>query len=222
MLYPFYNRHVHLTASTMSVLLALASMLNHGIFEIRQGFTATDGFFIEAISKADRFWLHGTEGAFTLVPNFLVTGVIVLLLGLALILFALRYLSGPKGAWILLLFFVLLTLFGGGIGHLVVFLPTWAFATRIHAPLRWYEEKIPAGVRGIGSRLWLASLIAACFSWLVVMELGIFGYFPGLSDPDTILNVVFLFLPATTALLSLAFFCAMAKDLEMRHRSASN
>lgn len=200
----------------MSVFLALASMFNHGIFEIRQGFTATEGYFIEAIGRADRFWIHGTEGAFTILPNFLVTGIIVVLLGIALILFAVKYLSVPRGATILLGFFVLLTLFGGGIGHLVVFLPTWGFTTRIHAPLHRYEKTIPRGMRMMLSRSWLFFLIATCFSWLVVMELGIFGYFPGLSDPDTILNIVFIILPATTVLLSLTFCCAMARDLEAR------
>lgn len=48
------------------------------------------------------------------------------------------------------------------------------------------------------------------------MQLGIFGYVPGVDDPDTILNVVFLFLLTTTLLLSLAFICAMAKDLSER------
>lgn len=211
-----YNRHVHITASTISVLLALAGLLNHGIFEIRQGFTSTNGFFIEAISRADRFWYHGNEAAFTILPNFLLTGIGVVIISLALIIFAVKYLSVPKGARILLGFFVLLTLFGGGVGHLVVSLPTWGFATRIHAPLSWYEKNFSKGVRMTLSKFWLFSLITACLSWLVVMELGVFGYFPGLSEPDVILNVVFIFLLATTALLSLAFLCAMAKDLQAR------
>ncbi|WP_345977541.1 hypothetical protein [Sulfurimonas sp. HSL3-7] len=211
-----YNRHVHLTASAMSVLLGLAAMLNHGIFEIRQGFTATDGLFIEAISMEDRFWSYGTEGAFTLVPNFLITGIIIVAISLALIIFAFKYLSVPKGAGILLAFFIGLTLFGGGLGHLIVSLPTWAFATRIHAPLDWYGKKMPERVRLILSKLWAVFLIAACFSWLAVMYLGVFGYIPGLRDPDTILHIVFLFLLATTALISLAFMCAMAKDVQDR------
>jgi hypothetical protein len=72
-------------------------------------------------------------------------------------------------------------------------------------------------VRNILAGSWLFFLTAACFTWLVVMELGIFGYFPGLSDPDTILNVVFIFLFSTTALLGFAFIAAMAKDIEARN-----
>lgn len=211
-----YNRHVHMAAATMSVLLALAGILNHGIFEIRQGFNPTNGLFIEAISESDRFWFYGTEAAFTIIPNFLLTGLMVTVVGVGLIIFSLKYLALAWGSRILLAFFVLLTLFGGGIGHLVVSLPTWAFATRIHAPLNLVEKYIPKRIRQSAARLWLLFLLAACCSWITVMQLGIFGYVPGVDDPDTILNVVFLFLLATTLLLSLAFICAMAKDLSGR------
>lgn len=212
----FYNRHVYLTAVVMSILLALAAMFNHGVFEIRQGLTSTNGFYIEAISEADRFWYYGNESAFTLVHNFLLTGIIVVVLSLALIVFSIKYLSEPKRTNILLLFFVLLTLFGGGIGHLVVSLPTWAFATRIRRSLDWYENNVSKGLRIKLARLWLFFLAAASFTWLMVMQLGVFGYFPGLSDPDIILNIVFFFLLMTTVFLCLAFICAMAKDLQER------
>jgi hypothetical protein len=201
--------------STISVFLALAGLLNHGIFEIRQGNTPTNSFFIEAISKADRFWIYGTEGAFTIVPNFLVTGVLVVVISLAIIIFAIKYLSVPNGARILLALFVLLTIFGGGIGHLVVSLPACMYATQIHKPLGWFEKNIPNKLPNYLSKFWLYLLIVTCIAWLVVMQLGIFGYVPVLSDPDTILSIVFLF--ATTVLLSLSFLSAMAKDLQKRY-----
>jgi hypothetical protein len=51
------------------------------------------------------------------------------------------------------------------------------------------------------------------------MELGIFGYFPGQSDPDTILNIVFVFLFAAVILANITFICGFAKDLEERNTS---
>ena len=73
----YYNQKTRITASTIGVLLGIAGLLNHGIFEVLQGNTPTNGFFIEAIGKANRFWVHGTEGAFTIIPNFLVASQIV-------------------------------------------------------------------------------------------------------------------------------------------------
>ena len=82
-----YNSRVRITASVIGVLLGLSGMLNHGIFEILQGNTPTNGYFIEAIGEAQRYWVHGTEAAITLVPNFLATGILAVLAGLAVIAF---------------------------------------------------------------------------------------------------------------------------------------
>jgi hypothetical protein len=78
---------------------------------------------------------------------------------------------------------VLLTLVGGGIGHILLYMPTWALATRIHKPLDWWEKHMPVRLRKICSALWIYSLAATVISWLILMELGIFGYFPGQNSP---------------------------------------
>jgi hypothetical protein len=44
-----------------------SGIINHGLFEILQGNNSTNGFFIEAIGDANRFWVHGTEAAFTIL-----------------------------------------------------------------------------------------------------------------------------------------------------------
>ena len=46
------------------------------------------------------------------------------------------------------------------------------------------------------------------------MEMGIFGYFPGIEDPDTVLNIVFGFLVASAILACTTFICAFAADIE--------
>ena len=67
----FYNQKTRITTSVIGTLLGMAGFLNHGIFEILQGNNPTNGLYIEAIGKQHRFWLYGTEGAFTLIPNLL-------------------------------------------------------------------------------------------------------------------------------------------------------
>jgi len=212
----YINMHTRQTASVMGFLLGMAGIANHGIFAIRQGNNPTGGFFIEAIGPADRFWVHGTEGAFTLVHNYLLTGICATVAGLGIILWSLKFLGNKHGATILLLLFILLTLLGGGIGHIVIFLPTWAYATRIHSSLSWWEKKSSAGTRKALGKLWIWSLAATVFAWIMVMEMGIFGFFPGLSDPDAVLNVVFIFLFASLALLNVTFITAIARDIEAR------
>jgi len=48
------------------------------------------------------------------------------------------------------------------------------------------------------------------------MELGIFGYFPGQSDPEVIMNIVWVFLLSTVVLANLAFVSAFAGDIGER------
>lgn len=207
------NQKTGITASAIGVMLGMAGILNHGIFEIMQGFTPTDGFFIEAISEEHRFWVHGTEAAFTLVPNFLITGILAVIAGSALIVWSLKYMRTRHGATGFLLLGIFLVLVGGGIGFVLVFIPAWAFATRIRKPLDWWRRILPTRFVHVLSTLWIFSLVVTIVVWLLVMELGIFGYWPGLTNPDAILQIVFLLLFSTAALTCFSFLCAMAADI---------
>jgi len=212
----YSNQKTRITASIIGVLLGIAGFVNHGIFEVLQGNNPTNGFFVEAISESNRFWIHGTEAAVTIIPNFLVTGICVMLVSLAIILWYLKYIQVKHGATVFLSLLILLTLVGGGIGHIILFLPTWAYATRINKSLDWWKDILPERLRKALSKLWIYGLAATSISWLIVMELGIFGYFPGQTHPDTLLNIVFVFLFSTVILASLTFICGFARDIEER------
>lgn len=210
----YFNKKTRTTASVLGVLLGLAGIFNHGLFEILQGNRSTNGFFIEAIGEAHRYWIHGTEAAFTIIHNFLITGICAVLAGLAIVLWSVRYIHVKHGTTVFLLLLILLTLVGGGIGYILVFVPTWAFATRINKPLNWWRKILPVRLRKILAALWIYSLSATAISWLILMEMGIFGYFPVIKDPDTVLNVVFGFLFASAILACFTFICAFAGDIE--------
>jgi hypothetical protein len=217
----YYNQKTRITASVTGVLLGISGLINHGFFEVLQGNTPTDGFFIEAISEANRFWVHGTEAAFTLIPNFLVTGIFVVLVSLAIILWSIKYLQVKHGSTVFLSLLVVLTLVGGGIGYIVLFIPTWAYATRIDKSLDWWKKTFSARLRKTLSKLWMFGLAATSISWLIVMELGIFGYFPGQTNPDTVLIIVFVFLFSTVVLANFTFICGFARDIEERKSEVS-
>ena len=218
----YYNQKTRITASIIGVLLGIAGIINHGLFEILQGNTPTNGIFIEAIGEANRFWVHGTEGAFTIIPNFLATGICVILVGSAIILWSIKYIHVKHGVTIFLMLLILLAFVGGGIGYLILLLPTWAYATRIHKSLDWWRNKLPARLRKGLSKLWIYGLATTSISWLIVLELGIFGYFPGQTNPDTILNIVFVFLFSTVILANFTFVCGFARDIEERELELSS
>jgi hypothetical protein len=212
----YYNQKTRITASKIGILLGIGGFINHGIFEVLQGNTPTNGFFIEAIGEENRFWVHGTEAAFTLIPNFLVTGIFVMLASLAIILWSVKYIQVKHGATVFLSLLILLTLVGGGIGHIILFLPTWAYTTRINKSLDWWKKLLSERFIKALSKLWIYGLAATSILWLIVMELGIFGYIPGQTNSDTILNIVFVFLFSTVILANLTFIFGFARDIEER------
>jgi hypothetical protein len=131
------NRATKIIVSTISIILAIAGMV-HGFFEILQGNTPTGGLIIQAIGDEQQMWLYGTEEAFTIIPNFLITGILTIIVSLAIIIWSASYLQTKRGAAVFLLLFVVLFLVGGGIAAQVVFVPiTWAVATRINKPLNF-------------------------------------------------------------------------------------
>ena len=211
-----YNKYTRVTAATFSILIGMGGIFNHGLFEVLQGNNSTNSFFIEAIGKANRYWIHGTEGAFTIIPNFLITGILVISVGLAIIVWSVKFIHKEHGSSVLLSLFFLLTIFGGGIGHIILFLPTWAYSTRINRSLQWYKKILTGQMRKVLSGLWIYCLATTSVLWILVMELGIWGRFPGQSDPDIILNLVFVFLFSSVILANCAFICGFAKDIEER------
>jgi hypothetical protein len=199
----------------------MAGLINHGIFEIMQGYQPTGGFFIEAIGESHRFWKYGTEGAITIIPNFLLTGIMVLITSIAIIIWAAKHIDQKNGAKYLLILFILLTLFGGGLGHIILFLPTWAYTTRINKSLNWWSKILTGKLRKFLSYFWLPSLLLTSIFWIIVMQLGIFGYFPGETDPEVILNIVFLFLILTVLFANITFICGFAGDILARESASS-
>ncbi len=141
------NRALKTIVSTIGILLGVSG-INHGFFEVLQGNTSTPGLIIQAIGPAQRYWVHGTEEALTLIPNFLITGLLSIAVGLTIILWSARGLHTKHGATIFILLFLLLLLVGGGIGQVVFFLPAWAFATLINKPLTGWQKVLPPVFRG--------------------------------------------------------------------------
>ena len=147
------NPETRTTTAVLGVMLAIAGF-HHGVLEIIQGNQSTGSLFFMAVVPGQLMWPEGTEGAFTLIPNFLMTGVVACIVALAAAAFAWVYLERPYAPLIFLLLFVLLTLVGGGIGHIAFFIPVWAYATRIDKPLTGWRKIIPVGARATLARLW--------------------------------------------------------------------
>ena len=207
------NHAIQTIVATLGVIFGISGM-GHGFFEALQGNTATNGYVIDAIGEANRMWLHGNEPAFTIIPNFLITGIAAMLVGVAVIIWSGGFLHKRHASLIFLSLFILLFLVGGGIAQVIFFTIGWALSTRIRKPLNWWRKVLPAGMRRFLSKLWRPLLIASSLSILYTMQIGIFGFVPGVSDPDSIIMVMVSTLGVGLLFLILAFISGCDHDID--------
>jgi hypothetical protein len=214
------NRATRIIVSTIGVVLGIAGF-NHGFFETLQGNTPTTGLIISAIGEEQRMWLYGGEEAFTIVPNFLITGLLAMVVSLAIIIWSVGFIQTKYGPTIFLLLFMTLFLVGGGIGQVLYFLPTWAVATRINKPLTWWEQVLPSKLRKPLGNAWPFTLTVAVICFSLALAIAITGYVPGLSDPDQILNIDWGLLGLAGILMLVSFVSGFAYDIEARQVGSS-
>ena len=123
-------RATRVIASTAGVLCGISG-LEHGFFETLQGSTAPNALLISAIGPAQRFWPGGAETALTIVPNFLVTGILAMIASLMVILWSAAFIQRKHGALIFLALSLVQFLVGGGFAQILLVPIIAAGATQI-------------------------------------------------------------------------------------------
>jgi len=204
--------------STLGVLLGLSS-IDHGILETLQGNRPTPGYLVKALGPGHSWtlWREGAEPAFTLVHNFLLTGVLATVCGLLLIMWSLRSLRRGRGATTFLLLSVASFLVGGGLAQVLLFTLNWAVATRMRASLGFWRWWMPPFLRRALAGLWPWTLAAGALLFLAALEIAGWGYFPGLAPDTEILTAVLWRLAAAIIFaFVLSILCAFAYDIERR------
>jgi hypothetical protein len=199
-------------ASMFGVCVGVSG-LDHGLFEALQGNTATPGLIVQAIGPAQRMWIHGTEEAFTIVPNFLATGVASMVVGAVTIAWSVGFIDRPNGSRVLLLLGGLMFLVGGGIGMLPFLVLAWAVARRIHRPMASWKSVLPIEVERVLSRAWPGLVAADLALYAFALEVAIVGFVPGVRDPDRVLLVCWSTLLAMLPVAALALVGASAEQI---------
>ncbi|MBU0493785.1 MAG: hypothetical protein KKA73_13360 [Chloroflexi bacterium] len=146
--------------------------MEHGVFEILQGNVAPAGLLINALGppcQADTVW-HACYPALTIVPNFLVTGVLTIVTGLVVLIWAAALVGKKHGGLVLILLSVLMLPVGGGFIAPFIGIVAGVTGTRIGAPLTGWPNGL---LRALG-RLWPWPLIILA---LWVPGAWVLGYF---------------------------------------------
>ncbi len=209
------NKATRITVATLGTIFGISGM-SHGFFEILQGNVPTGGLFISAIGEAQKMWPHGNEPAFTLIPNFLMTGIAAMIVGLAIIVWSLAFVHKKNGPVVFILLFILLLMVGGGVAQILFFPWIWLVSTRINKPLVWWRKILPVKIQKPLGKLWPWSLIISSALLVFVLEIATTGFVPAVNDPEVVLSIMLSCLGMEVVALPLTFGSGFAYDIAMR------
>lgn len=161
---------------------------------------------IGAPCQADAVW-HACLPAMTIIPNLLVTGILAIIVGLSVSLWAVAFVQRKHGGLILILLSIAMLLVAGG------FVPTYTgilagvAGTRINAPLARWRARLSGSGRGFLARVWPWALTA-----FVIWSLG--GWALGHFFNQAMMSLGFvLFLFFDLGLPLLAVLTGFARDM---------
>jgi hypothetical protein len=180
--------------------------LEHGYFELLQGNLRPANIIIASIGPPcmpEAIW-HACEPAMTIIPNFLVTGILAIVLGLLTMVWAAAFVQRQHGGTILALLSFGLLLFGGGIFPPLIGIIGGVVGTRINTRL----NKRPGPVWQTLAKLWPWAIVV--FFVLLFGQFAI-GYFNNGSLP--------LFIPVVIlGLLVVSLLAGYGHDVQQHGR----
>jgi hypothetical protein len=161
------RKATRLTATVLGLTAGLAG-IEHGIFEILQGNAKPEGLMIASIGPPcvpELSW-NACEPAMTIIPNFLVTGILAVLFGVAVLIWSAFFVQKKHGGLVLILLCIPLLLFGGGLFPPLIGIVAGALGTRMDKPLNPQGSRLSGGLLRFLAVLWPWSL-ALYVGWVL-------------------------------------------------------
>lgn len=192
------------TAATWLGVVAGIAGLEHGYFAFIQGNTPIPGLVFSSWGPPcvpEETW-HACEPAMSVLPNLLITGILAMLLSLALLVWTVWFVQRRHGGWVQMALAVLLLLFGGGFFPPIIAFVGGLAGTQIGRPL----SGPPARLTRFAAKLW---------PWSLVIFVGwTLGQFPvGHFFNDLLQSIMVVSLLVILTSLPLAVYTAYAHDV---------
>ena len=155
------NRATRVAISTIGVYAGLLGAV-HGTLETLQGDIAPSGIGINAIGapcQGDAVW-HACLPAMTLISNFLVTGILAIIISLIIVVWAAVFIQRKNSGLILILLSILMLLVGGGFIPAFTGIIAGVAGTRINSSFGFWRTRLSGSARSFLAKLWPWTLIA--------------------------------------------------------------
>jgi hypothetical protein len=193
------------TVATWFGLAAGGAGIEHGIFEILQGDVRPGGLMIASIGPPcvpEEVW-NACEPAMTVIPNFLVTGLLAVVIGLLILIGSAAFVGSKHGGMVLMLLSAALLLFGGGLFPPLIGLVGGLAGLKVNKPL---NRKPPGPILCAGAHLWPWPLVAF-LAWVI-------GQWPvGYFFNDFMRQAMYFGMLLIVVTLPLSVYSAYARDV---------
>jgi hypothetical protein len=194
------------TTTKVAVWLGIVAGIagfEHGYFAFIQGNNAIPNLVFASWGPPcipEEIW-HACEPAISIVPNFLITGILAMLLSLALIVWTVWFVKRRHSGWVQIVLAVLLLLFGGGFFPPIIAFVGGLAGTQIYRPIL----KPPSRLIRFAAKLW---------PWSLVIFVGwTLGQFPfGHFFNDFLQNIMYISMLIILTSLPLSVYTAYAYD----------
>jgi hypothetical protein len=193
------------TVATWFGIVAGGAGIEHGIFEILRGNTRPEGIMIESMGPPcvpEEIW-NACEPAMTIIPNFLITGILAVMIGLVVLIWSIFFIQRKYGGTVLILLSIAMLLFGGGIFPPVIGIIGGVAGVKINKSI---PGKQPSSTLKFMSRLWPWPLVIF-ISW--VLGQWAVGYFFN----DFLLKYMIYGVILILVTLPLSVYAAYAHDM---------
>jgi len=196
------RRATRIVATAFGFIAGIAG-LEHGYFEILQGSTRPLSLMFASMGSPcvpEKIW-NACEPAMTILPNFLITGILTIILGLLIMVWSTAFIQRKNGGLILIMLSVALLLFGGGFFPPIIGLIGGAAGIQINKPL-------------VGNPGSVTRFVAKLWPWpLVVFMVWILGQFPvGYFFNDFLQSIMGFGLLLILTMLPVSVYTAYAHD----------
>lgn len=197
------NRSTALLVAVLGTVIGVSGAI-HGVHSILKGNAPTGGMLLPAI------------GAFTLVQNYLITGILAVALGIAVVVWSIAFVDGRHGPAVFVALSLGLVLVGGGIAEIAFILLTALLSTRIHHPLSGWHRAAGSNLGRALSRLWPYAITLAFSVFLIGYSIWLFVLPPEVRQIGTLHYVTWATLGTGFLLLLLVVPCGLMRDVRQR------
>lgn len=152
-----------------------------GVFEIMQGNKPTGGLIISIIGPEYSMWdtydaseLMETYSALTIIPNFLLTGILAILVSISVIFWSIYGVHRKWGAWVFLLLSILQFMVGASF-VLDMAILTFLVSLLINKPLTWWNRILPKKLKKVLAGLFPTSIVLYIIIAILLLMFTILG-----------------------------------------------